>query len=64
MSSAGFTLHQEALPLQRQVKTLINDDLKRILRSEGLAVAGVKAQLQDRILMSMQSGDFISLPLV
>lgn len=49
MASTG----QEMADLQRVialVKSLLNAQLKDILRSEGLAVSGVKAILQERII--------------
>ena len=33
-----------------KVKTLVNAQLKTILRKEGLAVSGVKAAMQERII--------------
>jgi hypothetical protein len=51
--SSAYVLQQEYAPLQRRVKQLINDDLKKILRQENMGVVGVKAVLQERILSSM-----------
>ncbi|KAB8349462.1 hypothetical protein FH972_023489 [Carpinus fangiana] len=50
-------------PLAKHVKTLLNNDLKVICRSEGLPVTGVKAALQQRVLNRLDeavtSGDAV-----
>ena len=33
-----------------QAKTLLNEQLRKVLKEEGLAVSGVKAELQTRII--------------
>jgi hypothetical protein len=48
MASAGHS--SELQSVVALVKTLTNAQLKDILRSEGLAVSGVKASLQLRII--------------
>lgn len=48
MASASHT--HELNSLSSLVKTLTNSQLKDILRNEGLAVSGVKASLQIRII--------------
>lgn len=47
MASSGL-LNQQ--PLNAKVKMLINAQLKDILKREGLAVSGLKAVLQERII--------------
>lgn len=44
------SLYQNRLAVEAKIKSLINNDLKEICRGENLAVSGVKAQLQTRIL--------------
>lgn len=53
MASGAHSLQQSKLAIEGRVKTLINNDLKEICRGENLAVSGVKAQLQARILSRM-----------
>lgn len=36
-----------------QTKTLLNDQLRRVLREESMTVSGVKAELQNRIIGRM-----------
>ncbi|KAL9093329.1 MAG: hypothetical protein Q9165_004070 [Trypethelium subeluteriae] len=50
MALASPGVQQQVEKLSRQIKTLINSDLKEICRTEGLPVSGVKATLQKRIL--------------
>lgn len=50
MASGAHTLQQSRLTIEAKIKSLINTDLKEICRGENLAVSGVKAQLQTRIL--------------
>lgn len=50
MSFSGQTLHQQAQIVEAKTKQIINADLKEICRKEGLAVSGVKASLQSRII--------------
>ena len=50
MALASPGVQQQVEKLSRQVKTLINSDLKEICRTEALPVSGVKAALQRRIL--------------
>lgn len=45
-------LGDEYRRLESYVKTLLNNQLKEILKREGLAVTGVKAVLQSRIMES------------
>lgn len=40
----------DAHPVTTKVKTLINTQLKTVLKREGLPVSGVKATLQERII--------------
>lgn len=47
---ASGNLPHELQSLNSLVKTLTNAQLKDILRSEGLAVSGVKTSLQLRII--------------
>lgn len=47
MASDGFIDPQ---PLIGKVKMLINTQLKEVLKKEKLAVSGVKATLQERII--------------
>lgn len=47
MASPGF---YDAQALIAKVKILINAQLKSVLKKEGLAVSGVKAAMQDRII--------------
>ncbi|KAL9044469.1 MAG: hypothetical protein Q9214_002393, partial [Letrouitia sp. 1 TL-2023] len=52
MASAGlFDTHLA----ESTVKTLVNAQLKNILKKEGLLVSGVKAALQDRIIARLQA---------
>lgn len=53
MASGIQDIHQSKLAVEARIKTLINNDLKEICRGENLAVSGVKAQLQTRILQRM-----------
>lgn len=48
--ASGQSLQQQANSLHPRLKTLINNDLKEICRSEDLPVSGVKAALQERII--------------
>lgn len=50
MASRGIGLEARRGPLVARVKTLINTQLKTILRSEGLPVSGTKAVLQERLI--------------
>jgi len=50
MASGGPDIWHEVTVLEAQVKRLVNNDLKEICRGENLAVSGVKAVLQQRIL--------------
>ncbi|GAB7357256.1 hypothetical protein MBLNU459_g8231t3 [Dothideomycetes sp. NU459] len=50
MASGTQDLQHSKLAVEARIKTLINNDLKEICRGENLAVSGVKAQLQNRIL--------------
>ncbi len=47
MASPGF---QDTTAVIAKVKTLINAQLKSVLKKEGLLVSGVKAAMQDRII--------------
>jgi hypothetical protein len=49
MASPGLSLQQQVKELERTVRTLTNDKLKEICRSQKLPVSGVKAALQTRI---------------
>jgi len=42
--------HNQQLGVEAKIKALINSDLKEICRGENLAVSGVKAALQSRII--------------
>ncbi|GME53545.1 DNA-binding SAP [Neofusicoccum parvum] len=59
--ASGQSLQQQAHALHPRLKTLINNDLKEICRSEELPVSGVKAALQERIIAHLdryvQRGD-------
>lgn len=50
MASWGQDIWHEVTILEAQVKRLVNNDLKDVCRGENLAVSGVKAVLQQRIL--------------
>ncbi|KAI9714852.1 MAG: SUMO ligase siz1 [Bogoriella megaspora] len=50
MASGHRDIQAEVNKLSREIKTLLNNDLKEICRAEGLPVSGVKATLQRRIL--------------
>ncbi|EON65978.1 hypothetical protein W97_05220 [Coniosporium apollinis CBS 100218] len=50
MSFSGQTLAQQAQIVEAKTKQIVNADLKEICRKEGLAVSGVKASLQSRII--------------
>jgi len=58
MASGGQDIWHEVTVLEAQVKRLVNNDLKDICRGENLAVSGVKAVLQQRIL----AGKLSSIP--
>ncbi|KAF2637788.1 E3 SUMO-protein ligase PIAS1 [Massarina eburnea CBS 473.64] len=47
---ASSSLQQMALTLVTRSKTMVNTELKRILREEGMATSGVKAHLQLRVI--------------
>ena len=47
MASPGF---HDSQNMTAKVKTLINAQLKSVLKKEGLAVSGVKAAMQERII--------------
>ena len=47
MASPGF---HDSHTMTAKVKTLINTQLKSVLKKEGLAVSGVKAAMQERII--------------
>ena len=51
-STAAFDTHF----VEAKVKTLVNAQLKYILKDEGLPVSGVKAAMQDRIIARKHSG--------
>lgn len=59
----SVTQSQELQSVVALVKTLTNVQLKDILRREGLAVSGVKASLQLRIIDCLSYHYFLSLPL-
>lgn len=59
----SVTQSQELQSVVALVKTLTNVQLKDILRREGLAVSGVKASLQLRIIDCLSYHYFFSLPL-
>lgn len=46
-------VQQLAATLVARCKTLINNDLKRICKEEGLPQSGIKAQLQTRVIQRM-----------
>ncbi|KAI9661596.1 MAG: SUMO ligase siz1 [Bathelium mastoideum] len=50
MALASPGVQHQVEKLSRQIKRLVNSNLKEICRSEGLPVSGVKATLQNRIL--------------
>ncbi|KAK5162385.1 hypothetical protein LTR04_003898 [Oleoguttula sp. CCFEE 6159] len=50
MASGGHALQSQVAAVERAIKNLINNDLKEICRRENLAVSGVKATLQSRII--------------
>jgi len=64
MASGALSMHQTRLSVEGKIKVLINNDLKEICRGEGLAVSGVKAQLQSRILERKCYSDCSSLLLL
>jgi hypothetical protein len=47
---ASSSLQQMAAGLTSRSKTLINNDLKKICREEGLQSSGVKSVLQSRVI--------------
>lgn len=53
--ASGQSLQQQANSLHPRLKTLINNDLKEICRSEDLPVSGVKAALQERIIQLLNT---------
>lgn len=46
---ASSSLQQMAPMLVQRSKTLLNKDLQKICRAEGVATSGVKSQLQARV---------------
>lgn len=52
MASGGHILQQQKPNLERKIRTLYNDDLKRICKAHGYQVSGTKAVLQVRCLES------------
>ena len=44
--------------VDQRVKTLVNAQLKTVLKREKLAVSGLKAAMQDRIIQRKSSGDW------
>lgn len=50
MASGALDIQQQKLAVEAKIKSMLNQDLKDICRGENLAVSGVKAQLQTRIL--------------
>lgn len=61
MASNGVALDPHVVVAR--VKTLINANLRNILKSEGLPVSGVKNTMQGRII-ARQFVDFVSCGLV
>lgn len=51
MASPGF---HDSQAMAAKVKTLINAQLKSVLKKEGLAVSGVKAAMQERIINQIE----------
>jgi E3 SUMO-protein ligase PIAS1 len=49
-SNVQTPLADQTRHMVAQTKTLLNDQLRRVLKEEGLAVSGVKAELQLRII--------------
>ena len=46
---ATSSLHQMAPMLRQRSKTLLNKDLQKICRAEGMATSGIKATLRNRV---------------
>jgi E3 SUMO-protein ligase PIAS1 len=66
-STAQTPLAEQTRLMIAQTKTLLNDQLRKVLKEEGLAVSGNKADLQNRIinrtrLRPNQTSPFKSLP--
>lgn len=59
MATSPDELRQSYEQLAKHVKTLLNNDLKIICRSEGLPVTGVKAALQQRVLNRKSANSFL-----
>jgi E3 SUMO-protein ligase PIAS1 len=49
------SLHQMAATITERSKTLINNDLKKILKEEGQSQTGNKAALQARVIIRMST---------
>jgi E3 SUMO-protein ligase PIAS1 len=49
-SNVQTPLADQTRHMVAQTKTLLNDQLRKVLKEEGLAVSGVKAELQLRII--------------
>jgi E3 SUMO-protein ligase PIAS1 len=52
-SNVQTPLADQTRHMVAQTKTLLNEQLRRVLKEEGLAVSGVKAELQLRIINCM-----------
>lgn len=50
MATTQETMNLERSKLANKVKTLLNSELKAVLKEESLAVSGNKAVLQERII--------------
>jgi hypothetical protein len=62
-SNAQAPLAEQTRHMIAQTKTLLNDQLRRVLKEEGLAVSGVKAELQSRIINCTRARPYQSSPL-
>lgn len=58
------SLQQMAATITERSKTLINNDLKRILKEEGLSQTGNKAALQARVISRTSSAAVLHYPAV
>lgn len=50
LGMASLGLSEQIRRMTAQTKNLLNDQLRHVLRQEGLVISGVKAELQNRII--------------
>ncbi len=55
MASHLQTPTDQSRHMVAQTKTLLNDQLRKVLKEEGLTISGVKADLQTRVINRAQS---------